>query len=158
MQKRIDRLSCTRDDEQQSEGHDDERAGQGDGQEDVQAADVHEAGLHNIYQVLVSTVGDIEEEPSTDEPELILLDQEQVDILGIPWINKCCGQCCCLPHCRVSNHHTIQWKKATEFTNPFMMTTIVDIKDENLEDYYISKDNKMGEGLTDLLMNVNTNF
>ena len=106
----------------------------------------------------MSTVGDIEEEPSTDEPELILLDHEQVAILGILWINKCCGQCCCLSHCRVSNHHTMQWKKAKEFTNPFMMTTIVDIKDENLEDYYISKDNKMGEGLTDLLMNVNTNF
>ena len=162
LQERIDRLNCAGGD-----GHDDEEAGQeGDVQQDLQAAAVHEVKLPHIYQVVMSTAGDIEED--TVEPELTLLTQEQVALLGIQRRTKSCDQCCCFSHCRVSNHHTVMWKKANEFTNPFMMSTMVDVEDENMEDFnisgskqmedFFSEEKFMGDGFTDLLMNVNTDF
>ena len=109
-----------------------------------------------------------EEEAVPAENELIPLPQEQVAALGIIWRTKCCTKCCCFSHCKINNHHTVLWRKAKEFTNPFVMSTMVDIEDENTEDCSTIDDKQMaalsygenmvGYCLTEMLMNVNSDL
>ena len=163
LQKRIDRLNSGGH-VQQVGGQQDWEQQQVDVQHDAQTAD---AKLPSIYEVIFSTTEDNEEDTNSGEPGLVLLSHEHVSFLGIQRGAKCCDKCCCLSHCRVSNHHTLVWKKAKEFTNPFMVSSMVNVDDENMEDFNISveknearfyDERKMGDGLTNLLMNVNIDF
>ena len=95
------------------------------------------------------------------EPELTLLDSDTVAGLFLQKITAACKQCCCFSHCKVANHHTIVWKKATELANPFKMHTVVEMEDaEEIldDDTPINTDYNLGDGLTSLLMNVNIKF
>ena len=163
LQKRIDRLNSGGH-VQQVGGQQDWEQQQVDVQHDAQTAD---AKFPSIYEVIFSTTEDNEEDTNSGEPGLVLLSHEHVSFLGIQRGAKCCDKCCCLSHCRVSNHHTLVWKKAKEFTNPFMVSSMVNVDDENMEDFNISveknearfyDERKMGDGLTNLLMNVNIDF
>ena len=74
---------------------------------------------------------------------------------------KACSKCCCPEHCRVTNHNTQHWKKATELCNPFTLSTMVNIQDdhyeyeeENYEDDILSSQDS-DDGLTSVLMSIN---
>ena len=107
-------------------------------------------------------------EEEAAEHELFPLPHEQVADLGIIWRTRCCTKCCCFSHCKVNNHHTVLWKKAKEFTNPFVMSTMVDVEDENIEEYSTIDDKQMaalsfgqdmmGDCLTEMLMNVSSDL
>ena len=144
---------------------------QGGGHEDVHPATLSVARRPTIYQVLMTATEDIEAELTLTEPELVPLHHEHdlVEIVQEILVKKCCSKCCCLYHCRVNSHHTMFWKKAMEFTNPFMISTMVNIEDESIENddkrgdimmehLNFSEDKLMGDCLTDLLMSVNSNL
>ena len=154
LQKRIDRLN-----QLEGDGHDDVRAGLVDLQQVLQQVDLNVAKSSILYQVLMTNTGDT---ALGETVELVPLSQEQAVLEGIPTMNKCCRKCCCLSHCRLSNHHTVIWKKAKEFTNPFVMSTMLYVEDEAMEEFSIeeeqlnfSDEKMMEDSLTDLLMNVN---
>ena len=174
LQKRIDGLNSGEREhqpgEEQADGHDQQGA-QGGGHDDVHPATLSVARRPTIYQVLMTATEDIEEELTLTESELVPLHHEHdlVEIVQEMLVKKCCSKCCCLYHCRVNSHHTMFWKKAMEFTNPFMISTMVDIEDESIENddkredimmehLNFSEDKLMGDCLTDLLMSVNSNL
>ena len=175
LQKRIDRLSCAEVEHDEPPGQGDDHvadpAGAGPGDDhggepaEVEQDDVQH--LATIYQVRMTVPMITEEEEVPAEHELIPLPQEQVADLGIMWRTKCCTKCCCFSHCKTNNHHTVLWRKAKEFTNPFVMSTMVDIEDENTEDCSTIDDKQMaalsfgenmGDCLTEMLMNVNSDL
>ena len=110
-----------------------------------------------IYQVNIAYQPDEE-----SEPDLTLLDSVTVKDMNLKKVTDKCKQCCCLSHCKVANHHTVLWKKAKEFTNPFKTYTEVDIIDDaeeiQVDDNPIETKYNLGDGLISLLMNVNTRF
>ena len=84
-------------------------------------------------------------------------------------VNKCSNGRCCPSHCKVSNHHTMLWKKALQFTNPFNVLTIVDVEMDEIEQNKANEVEKMseldftgdkmlGDCLTDLLISVHSNL
>ena len=144
LQRRIDRMSS-----KDSPGDAQDQEVQEVGHVSVQEA----ANLPRILQVNMPAQGD-----EASEPELALLDQERVMELNIQRRSACCKQCCCHSHCLVNNHHTLVWKRATVFTNPFMESVVMDIEENTLECIIDEEPKIMGDSLTDLLFSVNTNF
>ena len=160
LQKRINKLSGQ--DEHSPAGQDrTTTAGLAEQTIANQAEQEVTASEMKIYQVTPANQPDAEE----SEPELTVLDPDTMAQLNIQRKITKCKQCCCLSHCQVANHHTVVWKKATEFTNPFKKQTVVDIIDvyENEDNHSPinntdSMENNMGDGLTSLLMNLNIRF
>ena len=74
----------------------------------------------------------------------------------------CCKKCCCLPHCLVQNHNTHVWKKASIFTNPFtistMMTNEVATSNSPADSDIVSPSQSTADSITDLLPSVDRNF
>ena len=107
-----------------------------------------------IFQVTLSTNGD------ENEPELRTMNEESIKELNVPEKSSCCKQCCCYFHCTVANHGTTVWRKASQFTNPFLECIVMDIGNESQE--WVSNDDDdlklKGDSLTDLLFNVNSNL
>ena len=144
-------------------------AGHADQQGALQLADTNILKLPNFYQVTIPATSN--EDTVGDEHELVPLDDEQVVPLLSDLAEDCrsCNKCCCPSHCQVRNHHTVMWKKAMEFTNPFKVFTMEDVEDEAIEHDDTLEDNKMadlnfsgdrllGDCITDLLLSVNTNL
>ena len=88
LQKRIDRLNSGGH-VQQVGGQQDWEQQQVDVQHDAQTAD---AKLPSIYEVIFSTTEDNEKDTNSGEPELVLLNHEQVYFLGIQRGAKCCDK------------------------------------------------------------------
>ena len=162
LQKRINKISSAANggllDDQPAGGVDDGHPPQGQAAHNLVEEDVDSSGTvakpAAVYEVNVSSMPE-------DQPQLIKLSQIAVDELGLPQRIISCKKCCCLSHCLVTNHNTMVWKKAMEFTDPFKVCDIVDVEDDDLdncteeiEDF----DDTMGDGITSLLMNVNLNL
>ena len=111
------------------------------------------ANLQRILQVNMSPQDD-----EANEPELAPLDQDKVLELDILRRSSCCRQCCCYSHCLLNNHHTLVWKRATEFTNPFKECVVMNIEEDALECTIFEEPKVIGDSLTDLIFSVNTKF
>ena len=84
----------------------------------------------NVYEVLQNSEG--------SSMKLRCLSLQLLSEIDLKPKFRCFDRCCCLSHCLVRNHHTYPWKKAKQFTNPFISTVIEEQKDyEVLEEWNV---------------------
>lgn len=89
----------------------------------------------NVYEVLQNSEG--------SSMQLRCLSLQLLSEIDLKPKFRCFDRCCCLSHCLVRSHHTYPWKKAKQFTNPFIGTVI-----EEQKDYEVSEEwNVIGNGI-----------
>ena len=138
-----------------SSGEDDDQPHGGDGH--VQGVQPVQPSQGIIVQSAIYQLSS-----SEDDMQLTLLDAESIADLNLKSEHKLCSRCCCIQHCMVANHNTLVWKKASEFSNHFPVSTKLDtIEEEELFDAASTIDEferDLGDGITNILMSLKLNL